>query len=124
MGSGVGVVARVGAEGAADEGVPLGGVEAEVVRPASEGSDLIGDEAADDGLSPRSILACVVPSGCEGGRDELVFLPSRSLEVAGCDGSHNVSRSDLIRSEPVASLASAEQSPDDVGVVFLSSSRC
>ena len=59
--------------------------------------------------------------GSEGGADELAFLPSRSLEVTGCEGSHNVSRSDLIRSEPVAS---SEESPDDVGVVFLSSARC
>ena len=92
----------VRAEGAADGGVSLGRVEADGVAFPPQGSDLIGDEAV----------------------DELAFLPSRSLEVTGCEGSHNVSRSDLIRSEPVASLASSEESPDDVGVVFLSSARC
>ena len=77
--------------------------------------------AADDGLPSCAVFGGVVSFGSEGGADELAFLPSRSLEVTGCEGSHNVSRSDLIRSEPVAS---SEESPDDVGVVFLSSARC
>lgn len=140
LGPSVGVVAGVGSQGSADEGVSLGAVESDRTAGSAQGSDFDGDE----GLPPGPVFAGVVSPCGEGGCDDLalgdflcvgdaavdrsegvddlsvIAAGVRSLPVSSGEGSHNVP---CLGGVVVGSPGVGIEGVDDVCGVLLSSSR-